>query len=180
MIPRTITYKDLDGNDVTEEFHFHFNNVEALEFAAQYKGSPGAVIQKAFENIKSGNDADENEMIILKFFRELVAGSIGRRSESGKSFIKNHEYCSEFMNSDAYSTLFFDLVSDEKFAAEFVNGVFPKDMADIMAPKKPAYTEQQLLDMSDEEFDRVVGKDPMKLSKEQLMIAMKRRNRQAA
>jgi hypothetical protein len=182
MIKRTIPYTDLDGNPVSDEFHFNFTKVEALEFAAKYKGSPVKVLTDAFEGIRTENNADENEVVVMKFFRDLIASSVGVRSESGKSFLKNDQITSEFMNSNAYSEFFFEILADEKLAIEFFNGVFPEGMANLnpLSSNKVEYTEEQLLNMADEDFIKAVGGNALKMSQEHLMIAMKRRNRQKA
>lgn len=180
MYNRIISYDDLDGNPIKDEFHFYLNKVEALEFAALYKGTPGKVVTQAFEGMRAGDEEGEHESVILKFFRVLVASSVGRRSENGKSFFKNDTLTNEFMQSDAYSNFFFELMKDEQLAMEFFKKVFPKEMSEQLitagTAKMTSYTDEQLVNMSDVEFDRVAGKDPQNMTREHLMIAMKRKN----
>jgi hypothetical protein len=174
---RMITYKDLDENDVTETFQFHLNKVEAMEFAAEWKGTPAAILGEAFAGMRSGDEEGKHESIILRFFRDLVALSVGHRSASGKSFTKTDEITSEFMQSDAYVTFFYELVSNEKVATDFVNNVFPKEVAEqLAAASKVTYTDEQLLNMSDAEFTKIVG-NPHQMTREHLMLAVKRKNR---
>lgn len=182
MHTETVTYKDLDGNPVTDTFSFHMTRVETLEFVAKYKGNPLEVLIKASENMREGNNADENEAVILKFFRDAVGGSVGKRSSNGKSFIKDQETRDELMCSEAYSEFFMALMSDHKRGADFIKNLFPDDIvreSEIQSVQKN-HTHAELLSMSDNEFAKVVGDDIQKMTKEQLMIAMQRKNQKAA
>jgi hypothetical protein len=53
-----------------------------------------------------------------------------QKSPDGKRFIKNDEMREEFQQTAAYSALFMELATDDKAAADFVNGIIPKDMAE--------------------------------------------------
>jgi len=66
---------------------------------------------------------------IIGFFKDLVLLSYGKKSDDGKRFVKSKEISKEFSETPAYSDLFMELASDAEKAAEFVNGLIPKDLA---------------------------------------------------
>ena len=62
---------------------------------------------------------------IVETFENFILSSYGEISEDGKSFIKNKELTDRFKNSEAYSELFMELISNPESAKAFVSGVIP-------------------------------------------------------
>lgn len=120
MLKRTIKYKDLDGNDLEEDFYFHYSTGEATELRITLGDNIQAKIQRLIES--------ENTKEIVQIFKDIIADSIGRRSDNGKSFIKNQQIREEFMGSDAYSELLLWLFERTENMSNFVNGIFPANM----------------------------------------------------
>jgi hypothetical protein len=119
MLTKEIEYDDLDGNKVKGTFWFHLSKTDLLEEAVD--GS----LQAKLERIVAG-EASQKE--ILETFKEFLRKTIGERSVDGKRFTRTPEAVSAFLDSDAYATLLFELMSDAGAAAEFINGAMPKDL----------------------------------------------------
>lgn len=119
MLKKTITYTNLfDDTQVTEEFYFNLTKAEMIEMAA---GGYEEVLQKMLETKNTGE--------MLKLIKELVGKAVGKRSEDGKRFIKSQEITDEFLQSEAFSELFMELVTSEgKQAEEFFMGLMPKGL----------------------------------------------------
>ena len=120
MLKKSITYKDFNGKDRTEDFYFNISKSELAMMEMTTKGGMKAKIERIIEN----NDGDE----IMTFFTELLGKSYGERTEDGRSFVKSPDRILWFMNSAAYDTLFMDLVTKPELAAEFINAVLPQDV----------------------------------------------------
>lgn len=120
MLKKTITYTDFNGDEVSEDFFFHLSKAELVELELSYKGG----LQEAIKRIV---EAEDGKAIIAEF-KKIILGSYGQRSDDGKRFIKNQTLRDEFESTEAYSTLFMELVTDAEKAAEFVRGVIPKDL----------------------------------------------------
>jgi hypothetical protein len=161
MLKKTITYKDLDGNPVTEDFYFNLSKAELAEMELSQKGGFESYIRELL--------AAEDGGAIIGAFKNIITSAVGRRSEDGRRFIKNQEIVDDFLQSDAYSTLFMEFITDETAAARFVRGIVPSDMAEVSPelsqvpeePKddRPAYirenrepTPKELREMSREEL----------------------------
>lgn len=127
MLKRPITYEDLDGNQVTEIHYFNMSKAELLELEVGYKEGFGEHLQK----IAQTND----RAALVAEFKKLILMSYGVRSDdgTGKRFIKNDKLREEFEQTGAYSALFMELATNDKAAAEFVNGVVPKDISNSIA-----------------------------------------------
>lgn len=119
MIKKTISYTDYDGNNRSEDFYFNLTKAEVVEMEASESGG----MKKMLENIIKANDSKK----IIAVFKDIIAKSYGVKSPDGKRFIKNEEVLNDFMQTEAYSELFMELATDEKAAAAFVNGIFPKE-----------------------------------------------------
>lgn len=124
MRKETITFKDLDGNDVTQEFHFAYNQTELSVMEISTKGGLIALAEK-ITNEKDGEK-------LMKLFQELILGSYGIKSADGIHFLKedpvdHHKYADEFKQTDAYNVLFMKLANDDEAASDFFNGILPAD-----------------------------------------------------
>jgi hypothetical protein len=174
MLKKTITYEDLDGNKITEDFYFNLSKAELAEMELSTQGGLGEYLKKL---VVSQNGAE-----IIGTFKRIIGDSIGRRSEDGKRFIKNEEIKQEFFQSDAYNQLFMELITDETSGAEFVKGILPKDLSEDVMAGKPV-TDLQLPEGSEEEtrpaWERE-GREPTRdemanMSKDELLEAFKRK-----
>lgn len=123
MLKKTIKYRDLDGNEVEDDFYFNLNKAEILELEVSKKGGLTAY----FQQLVDAEDAAQ----IIGIFKEIMELSIGKRSADGKKFIKNQEIRDEFFQSDAYSTLFMEFLDNpsEEMGAAFMRGIVPADIA---------------------------------------------------
>ena len=125
MLKKTITYTDFNGDEVSEDFFFHLSKAELVELELSYKGG----LQEAIKRIVAAEDGKA----IIGEFKKIILGSYGQRSDDGRRFIKNQTLRDEFESTEAYSTLFMELVTDADKAAEFVRGVIPKDLVEETA-----------------------------------------------
>lgn len=166
MIKKTINYWDLDGNPIAEDFHFHLNKVDLAELQVSQKEGMEEYLKRIVEA--------EDGRAILAAFKEIIALSVGKRSEDGKRFIKSPEITADFMESEALGELLMEFLQNENAAAEFVRGVFPANMSENVVVKE--YTDEELLGMSDEEFAEVAGRDPRKMTQRHLVLSFERQN----
>ena len=87
---------------------------------------------------------------LLEATRNLIYLSYGEPSVDGRRFIKNEEVKNNFMETNAYPVLFMELATDAKKAAEFFNGIIPKDLAEMVnkiTEKYPDATPEELKEL---------------------------------
>lgn len=125
MLKKTITCKNFNGVETTEDYWFNLTESEILEMQL---GTAGG-LDESIKQIVAGMDLPS----MVKFFKDFVLKSYGVKSPDGKRFIKNDEIREAFSQTNAYNKLFMELAFDDVAAAEFINGVIPKDVADKMA-----------------------------------------------
>lgn len=158
MLKKTITYEDFNNETVSEDLFFHLSKAELVELEMSHKGGLGAALQRIIE-------AEDGKAIIAEF-KNIILSSYGKKSDDGRRFIKNQTLREEFESSEAYSTLFMELVTNTDAAIEFINGVIPKGMveeAERVAqaptltavaenPEKKIITRKELMEMPMDDF----------------------------
>ena len=115
MHKETITYNDLNGVQRTEDFYFDLSKPEIVKMQASAKG--GYDVQ--LKSIAASLDGAK----IMDFFENFVSKAYGVKSEDGRRFMKSDEISRSFMETPAYEVLFEKLVTNDKYAADFVNAV---------------------------------------------------------
>lgn len=127
MIKKDVTYENLDGVQVTKTFFFNLSKAELAEMALTSDGGGGLA-----DEIRAIQETPDINLI-LKSFRNILSAAVGVRV--GDRFIKNDEVRSELMDTEAYGELFMELVTDASKAVEFIKGVIPNNVKDIVNKK---------------------------------------------
>lgn len=119
MIKKTITYTDYNGVEHTEDFYFNISRAEMIEMQYGTAGGYNEMLQA----IVKANDVPA----ITAAFTNFIKKAYGEKSLDGKRFIKSEEISEAFMQTDAYSELIMELITDTDSAIAFVNGCFPSE-----------------------------------------------------
>jgi hypothetical protein len=227
VIKKDFTFKDLDGNEVTETYYFNISTADLTKLTLTHDGD----IVQYLQDVVNSKDGSR----IIETFENFIRMSVGIRSEDGRSFEKTSEIAARFMNSEAYGQLLLELVTNADTAAEFVNGIMPTGLkekaealqktglaqtkvADLELPaeeRKPLrfedfaanelqslamedlqalyagelydrpkylrgfkpddFNNNELLHMSQQQFDEVCGTDPKKWDRRVMVVAMQRK-----
>lgn len=122
MLKKTITFTDYDGNERTEDFYFNLSKAEILEMNLATEGG----LEKKVAKITATQDTKK----IVELFKTIILDSYGEKSDDGKRFIKSQELKDAFSQTEAYSELFMELATNDKAAAEFINGIIPAKLAE--------------------------------------------------
>lgn len=120
MFTRTITYRKLNGDQVTKDFYFNLSVDEAIEEELEY-GKEG--LEGHLKKVLEANDGKE----LYRIFKRLILKSYGERHEDGERFVKSDELSEAFTQTDAFSVFIMDLTVDTKLATDFFNGIIPTE-----------------------------------------------------
>ena len=80
MITKTITYKDYNGNERTEDFLFNLTEAELAEMEMSVDGGLAEKINKIAKTQKAPE--------LIKIFKDLINKSYGEKSDDGGRFVK--------------------------------------------------------------------------------------------
>lgn len=120
MLKKTITYKDYNGVERTEDFYFNLSKAEIMEMELSVDGGWTEMVKK----VASAKDGPT----IIKIFKDVIGKAYGEKSADGKYFEKSDEISRRFFQTEAYSDLFMELVTDAKKAADFMNQIVDSDV----------------------------------------------------
>lgn len=118
MLKKTITYTDYDGLERTEEFRFNLTKAELVDMELTTAGTFSETMKRII--------AEKDIIRIAKLFKELLLKSYGVKSDDGKRFIKSQELSEAFSQTEAYSDLYIELLSNPEEAAKFFAEFAPK------------------------------------------------------
>lgn len=137
MYKKELSYKDYSGQQCTETFWFHLNEVELMDIEVGV--DPNGMLAY-LEKIQKAND----KVKAINFIKMLIRKSFGVRSDDGKQFIKTDRIWAEFEATAAYPTLFMTLMRSEIEMEAFVNGITPEDVRKQMTVYKKNSVERPL------------------------------------
>jgi len=148
MLKKTLTFKDLDGNPITEDFYFNLNTSELAKLQLSHEGGFGDYLEKISAK-RSGRE-------VMDTFEDILRMSVGRRSEDNRKFIKTDEIRDDFMFSGAYDVLFMELITNAGSAQEFIKSVVPADLvAQVEAAQQAeAGKDESVKKLSKEELEK--------------------------
>lgn len=118
MLKKTIKYVDYNDVEREEDFYFNLSKAELIEMDLVHPEGFEGWIQKII-------DARDNETLVA-LFKEIILKAYGEKDPTGRRFIKSPELATAFMQTEAYSELYMELVADPSAAAAFINGIIPK------------------------------------------------------
>lgn len=117
MLTKTINYTDYNGEERSEQFYFNMTKAELAELNLTTEGGLQEVLRKIIDA--------KNVPELTKWFKKIVLMSYGEKSADGKRFIKSEELTEAFTQTEAYSELFMELITDSDAASSFINGLLP-------------------------------------------------------
>lgn len=124
MLKKTITYTDYNGEEITEDFYFNLSKAEIMEMEMTMSGGYVEMVRKIVQT--------KDIPTITKAFKDIILKAYGEKTADGKRFRKiaadGHRLCDDFTETEAYSVLFMELMTDADKAADFVNGILPADL----------------------------------------------------
>lgn len=121
MLKKTITYTDYNGTQRTENFYFNLTKAELLDMDLGTVGGMQQLLQLMIDK----QDIPQ----ILKAFKKIIFDSYGEKSPDGRRFVKSKELSEAFFQTEAYSQLYMELISDANAAAYFINHIVPEEIA---------------------------------------------------
>lgn len=143
MLKKTITYKDFNDTERTEEHRFHLSKAEITDMELTTEGGLSAKLQA----IVNSNSTPE----ILGIFKDFILKSYGILSDDGRAFMKvdpvtGERYANRFAQTKAFEEFYIELLSDANAAAAFINGIMPKELMDEVEKQKKTNPNLKVVD----------------------------------
>lgn len=117
MLKQSITFQNLDDEEVTEDFYFQITKAEVAEKAL----IEGEGYYERLRDLSAETDGAK----IIGHFKVILASAVGRRE--GQIFKKSQEITDYFMFSGAYDAFFMGLMEKPDSGASIIRAMLPKD-----------------------------------------------------
>ena len=128
MLKKTITFTDFNGVRRTEDHYFNLTKAEITELELSRSGGLSTVMNRIVQSRSTPE--------IAEAFKEILRKSYGKKSDDGRRFMKSDEIWRDFEETEAYSELFMELISDAGKMAEFFNGIAPAEIVAAVQKKQ--------------------------------------------
>ena len=136
MLKKLIKYTDYDGRERSENFYFYLNKAELMEMELGVDGGMQQMIQLIIDK--------QDIPKIMNAFKTIILKAYGEKSPDGRRFIKSEALSTAFSQTEAYSNLYMELVTDAKAAAAFINGIVPEEVAQVPESYTGQYVKRYL------------------------------------
>ena len=130
MFGRTFSYTDYNGNPRKDTWYFNLTKAELMKMELGAWGGLDALLKRLIR--------EEKPEKIVDMFEKIILGAVGEKSPDGRRFIKNEQIRQDFYQTQAYSDLFFELVTDPEKLTAFLKGAIPEDLAKKIDEKDQA------------------------------------------
>lgn len=124
MLTKTVKFRDLSNNVVEDTFYFNYRQSDLMKLHIIHEADGG--YDKFLERVADSKDGQ----LIIDTFEAMVAGAVGKKGEDNRTFLQSPEITAQFMQSDAYSEFFTEIVMDAEAAGKFFSAVVPHDVSD--------------------------------------------------
>lgn len=125
MLKKTIKYVDYDGNAHEEDFYFNLNKAELVQMNFSAQGG--------LENTLRRIVAEKDIKAVGEMVRDIILKAYGEKSFDGKRFMKSAEATKAFEESNAFSELYVELLSDADNLSSFVISALPPEFQEAVA-----------------------------------------------
>lgn len=162
MFKKTMTFDDLEGNEVTQTFYFNYNKKEVAELL-EFKQLEEKlnVLTKPIE--ETGLTQQENNQQAYDIFQDLILDAYGEKGADNVTFVKNPQLREYFRNHVAFVELIFEFLAKPALAAEFIENCLPAKLVarakeEMQAEAKGQLSSSTITEMVQEAAER--QKDP--------------------
>lgn len=120
MLKKTIKYVDYNENEREEDFYFNLSKAELTEMEMSLNGGLSVMLKRLVQ--------EKNGAELIRILKEIILKAYGEKSDDGKHFRKGEDLSKSFSETEAYNSLFMEIVSSPESAMEFVKGLLPSDV----------------------------------------------------
>lgn len=128
MLKKTIKFTDYFGEERTQDFYFNLTKSELMEMNLSADGGVERLIDKIIQT--------KDRKKLVTYFKDIILRSYGEKSDDGFQFMKGEKISKRFEQSPAYDQLFMELATDAEKAANFINGIVPKEVSEQMKKQR--------------------------------------------
>lgn len=124
MFKKTMTFDDLEGNEVSQTFYFNYNKKEIAELL-EFKQLEEKLRVLTLPIEESGLTEVENSQQAYDIFQDLILDAYGEKGADNVTFVKNEQLREYWKSHVAFVELIFEFLEKPQLAAEFIEKCLP-------------------------------------------------------
>lgn len=157
MLKEKVTYKNLDGVEVTKELYFNISTSELTELDQAFGGDALGKMSTLSEN--------KSVMEVVSSLNNIILIAYGERTPEGDGFIKNDEVRNRFKYSLALEAYISLLLRSPEALARFRDGLVSQEVLSAAAevsdpPVQPKLQAVQKAPTAEAEIARLKAEHP--------------------
>lgn len=139
MFKATVRSRSLFNDEVTTHtLYFNLSRREMMDFVKKYDGI------NSFRDYLDSAKTAEDVYTIVEFIDDVLGSAYGERQ--GERFVKSEVIRDNFLNGPLYEALFEKMLTDGRFAADLLTGVFPEKIMEQVKKDEEFQKAQQKLE----------------------------------
>lgn len=139
MFKATVRSRSLFNDEVTTQtLYFNLSRREMMDFVKKYDGI------NSFRDYLDSAKTAEDVYTIVEFIDDVLGSAYGERQ--GERFVKSEIIRDNFLNGPLYEALFEKMLTDGRFAADLLTGVFPEKIMEQVKKDEEFQKAQQKLE----------------------------------
>lgn len=139
MFKATVRSRSLFNDEITTQtLYFNLSRREMMDFVKKYDGI------NSFRDYLDSAKTAEDVYTIVEFIDDVLGSAYGERQ--GERFVKSEVIRDNFLNGPLYEALFEKMLSDGRFAADLLTGVFPEKIMEQVKKDEEFQKAQQKLE----------------------------------
>lgn len=127
MFKRTMTFDNLEGEEVSQTFYFNYNKKEIAELL-EFKQLEKKLKLLSMPVEESGLSQQENNQQAYDIFQDLILDAFGQKGADNVTFSKTPELRAYWASHVAFVELIFEFLEKPQLAAEFIENCLPTKM----------------------------------------------------
>lgn len=116
-----VTYKDFDEQTQVEEVYFNLSRAKIIDMAIT---GDADTLLVSLQNAVKAEDGKE----LIRLVRDLIHLSYGEKDPDGKTFRQSAELSDDFLQSQPFDQMFYDMIMSPEQVLAFVNALFPEKL----------------------------------------------------
>lgn len=116
-----VTYEDFEGQSQTEALYFNLSRAKIIDMTIT--GEAEELLEDLRNSVKSENGSE-----IIRLVRHLIHLSYGEKADDGKTFRQSEQLSDDFLQSQPFDQMFYDMIMEPTRVLSFVEALFPQQL----------------------------------------------------
>lgn len=151
MLKKTLTFRDLDGVQHTEDWYFGLDAADVAKLELNSNGMLSDRLAAIGQKLEEDSSDEGKEKVvrangreIMQLFEELIMASVGKRGADGRRHVKDDDVRTDFVQTGSFGEFLIELSTHPVEASQFINEIFPNEALERLRKGQTAVADLEL------------------------------------